>query len=59
MVSQRELIKPHNGDKRYIRRDAAGIRETDDVGKSLAQDRRVKAKTVANPGQGDDGDRKR
>ena len=60
MPSKRELIEPHKGDKRYIRRDAKGrIKESDDVGRSLAQDRRMKAKTVAKPGQGDRGDRKR
>jgi hypothetical protein len=49
----------HRGDKRYIRRDAAGrIKESDDVSRSLSQDRRRKAKTVAKPGQGDRGDRK-
>ena len=31
----------------------------DDVGRSLAADRRTKAKTVAKPGQGDKGDRRR
>jgi hypothetical protein len=57
---KRELIEPHKGDKRYIRRDAQGrINESDDVGRSLTQDRRTKAATVAKPGQGDRGDRKR
>jgi hypothetical protein len=56
-MAKRELIKP-KGDARYIRRDAKGrIKESDDVGKSLAADRRVKAKTVSKPGQGDRGDR--
>jgi hypothetical protein len=55
---KRELIKP-KGDARYIRRDAKGrIKESDDVGKSLAADRRVKAKTVSKSGQGDRGDRR-
>ena len=37
-MSKRELISP-NGDKRLIRRDEQGrIRESDDLGKSLAQD---------------------
>jgi hypothetical protein len=55
---KRELIAPR-GDKRFIRRDAKGrIKESDDVGRSLSQDRRRKAKTVAKPGQGDRGDRK-
>jgi hypothetical protein len=31
----------------------------DDVGRSLAADRRTKAKTVTKPGQGDKGDRRR
>ena len=53
MAAKRELIEPNPGDKRYIRRDAKGrITETVDVGKSLAQDVRKSAKTVAKPGQG-------
>ena len=55
----RELIEPHKGDKRYIRRDENGrIKESDDVGRSLAQDVRKSAKTVAKKGEGDRGDRK-
>jgi hypothetical protein len=51
--------RPHKGDKRYIRRDERGrIKESDDVGRSLSQDRRRQAKTVAKPGQGDKGDRR-
>ena len=58
VAAKRELIAPR-GDKRYIRRDPAGrIKESDDVSRSLSQDRRRKAKTAANPGQGDRGDRK-
>ena len=58
MASRRELISPR-GDKRFVRRDAKGrITESDDVGRSLAQDRRRAAKTAAKPGQGDRGDRK-
>jgi hypothetical protein len=58
-MAKRELIKP-KGDARYIRRDAKGrIKESDDVGKSLAADRRTKAKTASKPGQGDRGDRRR
>ena len=57
---KRELIEPHKGDKRYVRRETKGrFKETDDVGKSLAQDRRRKAKTASKPGQGDRGDRRR
>jgi hypothetical protein len=57
--SKRELIEPHPGDKRYIRRDEQGrIDESTDVSRSLAQDVRKDAKTTAKPGQGDRGDRK-
>jgi hypothetical protein len=60
MAAKRELIEPHKGDKRYVRRDEAGrSKEVDDVGRSLSQDVRREAKTVAKPGQGDKGDRKR
>jgi hypothetical protein len=60
MASKRELIEPHKGDKRYVRRDAKGqFKEVDDVGRSLAADRRTKAKTTVRSGQGDKGDRKR
>jgi hypothetical protein len=60
MASKRELIEPHKGDKRYVRRDAKGqFKEVDDVGRSLAADRRTKAKTAVKSGQGDKGDRKR
>lgn len=59
-MSKRELIEPNPGDKRYVRRDEQGqFKESDDVGRSLAQDRRQHAKTEAKPGQGDRGDRKR
>ena len=58
-TSKRELVEPHKGDKRYIRRDEQGrIKESDDVAKSLPQDRRKDAKHTAKPGQGDRGDRK-
>ena len=59
-MSKRELIEPTRGDKRYARRDAEGkFNEMDDVGRSLAQDRKRQAKTVVKPGYGDRGDRKR
>ena len=58
MAVKRELIEP-KGDKRYVRRDAKGqFEESDDVRRSLAADRRTKAKTPAKPGQGDKGDRR-
>jgi hypothetical protein len=57
-MSKRELIDTGT-DKRYVRRDDKGrFSESVDVGRSLAADRRQKAKTVAKPGQGDRGDRK-
>lgn len=53
---KRELIDTGR-DKRYVRRDDAGrFNESDDVGRSLSQDRRRKAKKTAKPGQGDKGD---
>ncbi len=58
-MPNRELIDTGT-DKRYVRRDDKGrFSESDDVGKSLAADRRTKAKTAAKPGQGDRGDRKK
>ena len=60
MANKRELIEPTPGDKRYVRRDAEGqFKEVDDVGRSLSADRKRKSKTVAKPGQGDRGDRKK
>jgi hypothetical protein len=57
MGSQRELIDTGN-DKRFVRRDAQGrFKESDDVGRSLAADRRQPAKTKVKSGQGDRGDR--
>lgn len=57
--AKRELINT-GSDKRYVRRDAEGrFDESDDVGRSLGQDRKRKAKRAAKRGQGDKGDRKR
>ena len=56
-AAKRELIDTGR-DKRYVRRDPKGrFNESDDQGKSLAQDRRQHAKTKSKPGQGDRGDR--
>jgi hypothetical protein len=34
------MIEPHEGDKRFVRRDDKGrFNESDDVGRSLSQDR--------------------
>jgi hypothetical protein len=60
MAAKRELIEPTPGDKRYVRRDDEGrFKEVEDVGRSLAQDQKRKAKNDAKPGQGDRGDRKK
>ena len=57
-ASKRELIEPHAGDKRFVRRDDAGrIDEVDDVGRSLGQDLRKEAQAISHRGQGDRGDR--
>jgi len=45
-------------DKRFVRRKASGkFKESDDVGRSLAADRRKRATTKVKSGQGDRGDR--
>jgi hypothetical protein len=57
--TERELIEPHQGDKRYVRRDEDGkFEESVDVSRSLSQDRRKDAKTEVKPGHGDEGDRR-
>ena len=57
-MAKRELIDTGT-DKRFVRRDQRGrFKESVDVGRSLAADRRKQAKTEAKPGQGDRGDRK-
>jgi hypothetical protein len=43
-----------------VRRDEEGqFKESDDVGRSLSQDRKKKAQRTAKSGQGDKGDQKR
>ena len=54
--SKGELIDTGT-DKRYVRRSPTGtFKESNDVGKSLAADRRTKAKTIAKKGQKHRGD---
>ena len=54
---KRELIDT-GIDKRFVKRDEKGqFKESDDVGRSLAQDVRKNAKTKVKPGYGDRGDR--
>lgn len=56
-AAKRELINTGT-DKRYVRRGTGGkFKESDDVGRSLAQDRKQKATKKAKRGQGDRGDR--
>lgn len=58
-AAKRTLINTGT-DKRYVRRDAGGqFKDVVDVGKSLSQDQKRKAKTASTAGQGDRGDRKR
>lgn len=60
MAGKRELIEPHKGNRRYVRRDAQDrFSEVDDAGRSLTQNRKQHAKTVSKPGYGDRGDRER
>ena len=59
MAGKRELIDTGT-DKRFVRRDKDGqFSESDDVGRSLAADRRQHAKTQVKSGQGDKGDQRR
>jgi hypothetical protein len=54
---RRDLVKTPTGDF-FARRDGAGkFKEMDEVGRSLAADRRRKAKTTVRSGYGDRGDR--
>jgi hypothetical protein len=59
-AAKRELINTGTS-KLYVRRNRRGtsFKEAEDVGRSLAQDRRRKAKSVAKRGQGDRGDRRK
>jgi hypothetical protein len=57
--SKRELIDTGT-QKRYVRRNKQGeFKEVDDIGRSLAADRKRKAKTIVKAGQGDKGDQAR
>lgn len=56
----RELIEPHKGDKRYVRRKKGRFTKSqDDVRRSLSADRRKKAKRTVKKGEGDRGDQNR
>ena len=59
-TSKRTVIEPRKGDRRYVRRNKAGeFKKEVSVGRSLAADRRRKARTKVGKGQGDRGDVKR
>jgi hypothetical protein len=56
-TAKRELIDTGR-DKRFVRRDEQGrFKVSDDVGRSLARDRQIRARDATKPGQGDKGDR--
>ena len=58
-TAKRELIDT-GADKRYVRRNAKGEFDSSaDVGRSLSQDVRKRAKRVAPKGEGDRGDLQR
>jgi hypothetical protein len=56
----RELIEPHKGDKRYVRRKKGKFSSGQTgVGRSLSADRRSKAKSIVKKGEGDRGDQRK
>ncbi len=56
----RDLIEPRKGDKRYVRRKKGRFtKQQVNIGRSLAADRRSKAKRKVKKGEGDRGDVKR
>ena len=58
-MAKRELIETGT-DKRFVRRSKQGqFKESDDVGRSLRQDVKQRAKTEVKSGQGDKGDQPR
>jgi hypothetical protein len=58
-AAKRELIDTGT-DKRFVRRKRDGtFKESDDVGRSLAQDQQREATHISKKGQGDRGDRER
>jgi hypothetical protein len=60
VAPKRKLINTGTN-KLFVRRNPRGtsFKEVEDVGRSLSQDRRRKAKKTAKRGQGDRGDRRR
>ena len=59
-TTKRTVIEPKKGDRRYVRRNKKGeFKKEVKVGRSLAADRKRKAKSKVKKGQGDRGDVKR
>jgi hypothetical protein len=56
-MSERELVEPHKGDKRYQRRDEQGqFSESDDQSRSLSRDVKQHSSTKKPKNEGDRGD---
>ncbi len=56
-MSERELVEPNKGDKRYQRRNEKGeFSDSDDQTKSLSQDAKQHAKNSKPRNEGDKGD---
>ena len=56
-TSNRTVLEPRKGDRRYVRRNKKGeFKKQVNVGRSLAADRRSKSKTKVPKGQGDRGE---
>jgi hypothetical protein len=54
----RVLLEPYQGDKRYVRRKGGKFTKSQDDGRSLAVDRRKRAKKVVKSGEGCRGDKR-
>ena len=56
-MAERELIQPHENDKRFQRRDDKGqFSDSDDVSRSLRQDVKQHSETKKPRNEGDRGD---
>jgi hypothetical protein len=59
-TTKRTVIEPHQGDRRYARRNKQGeFKKQTSVGRSLSADRKRTAKTKVAKGQGDRGEVKK
>lgn len=57
-MTKREPVSPQ-GDNHVRHGERGQFKESDDVGRSLSQDRHKRATTPVKPGQGDRGDQRR